>query len=154
MANNANAFLNYGFVQNTGTVDGVGSRHLDDPTNGIAWAFYGGDNLVGIYKGPTQQTVLAHGSSTASDFEIILDTTDANNVLISYNIVGSGSTELDQYNAGMLASLGINGVGFSINNGADFDINSFELSIIPESSSYVLLFGLLGLTYAILRRRS
>lgn len=144
-----NNWIALGFVQDTSALN---IRH-SDAGNGIAWVLHRNStgNDVEFFAGPGTGSGQYTQATTAQSnaYVITLDATDSDNVLMSLNVAG-GALEVDGFNAGTLASLGINGVGFSHDSGGVSSFDNFELSVVPEPSTAML--GAIG-ALALLRRR-
>jgi len=156
IAMTSTGWLGLGFVGGDSGANDFATKTGAAP--GQFWMLTRTADVMQAWKGPGATTALTLSSpptissGVTTSYVMTLDASDSDNVLLSINIAG-GALELDEYNAGTLAGLGIAGVGFSADKGnAGGTIESFELSVVPEPATLGLV-ATFGGGILFLRRR-
>ncbi|MGZ0657351.1 hypothetical protein ACWPKO_03165 [Coraliomargarita sp. W4R53] len=125
-------WIAFGFVRNT---ENLRDRH-SDASQGIAWGIhrnFDGDNPnQQIFGGPRTKNLVYSSELKAETikYQLILDTTDANNVLFSASI--NDDLVVTGESLGSLLKLDVAGLGFTSRSGAVGSIGNFSFSSVPE----------------------
>ena len=117
--------------------------------NGGPWVIYRETTQVMSDKGPGIAGLVDEGNHTGPiSLSIVLDTTNATDWTAQWSVDGNIVRVAES-----IGTRTIKYVGLGRSNGVEADFSSFELTSIPEPSSYALLAGCFGLTWVMLRRR-
>lgn len=153
-------WLALGFMQPGANIGGggVGNFAFSSTAGGYAWALIRGNGATATFAGlgatdnqggdPTG----TYASGTFHTIMIRLDTTDPQ---WSFQSFVNGNPVADAYTYPVGSNPIIGAVGLSTAGGAavNWDFDDFQLTLIPEPSTYAAIFGALALAGLLIRRR-
>ncbi|MCC5807345.1 MAG: PEP-CTERM sorting domain-containing protein [Opitutales bacterium] len=137
---------------------GPGNFAFDNPAGGYAWALLRDNGATATFAG--RGTGGGQGGDSTGTYAggvfhtlmVRLDTTDAQ---WSYQAFVNGNPVADEYTYPLGGNPNIGAVGLSTAGGTNnvYTYDDFQLTLIPEPSTYAAIFGGLAFVGMILRRR-
>ncbi len=148
-----------GFLQPGAGIGGGGAGNFafgNDPAGAFAWVLLrdNGATLTFAGKGTGgNQGGDPSGTYASGEFHTLMVRLDTTDDQWSYQAFVNGNPVADAYTYPLGGNPNIGAVGLSTAGGTVYTFDDFQLTLIPEPSTYAAIFGALAFAGMVLRRR-